>query len=171
MIDISKRLTDKQRDFFDGLSLHIDKPLYFYGSVNRSDYIKGKSDIDVDIFTDNENSTIHKLCDYLKLKKNDFKKCVLKTKNKVIYGYKVEYENEKDGIQTEMSIYNDSYKEYVLRDHSIGNNLPFYVVFALYIIKYIYYNLGILPKKIYKQIKKILMNENGEDKFILFNNS
>ena len=42
------------KDFFKRLENYLDDELYFYGSVNRSDYIHGKSDIDVAIFTDNE---------------------------------------------------------------------------------------------------------------------
>ena len=61
MDDIKNNLTQNEEVFFENLSLYIDKEIYFYGSIWRHDYIKGKSDIDIDIFTDNESSTIQKL--------------------------------------------------------------------------------------------------------------
>ena len=60
MEKINNKLPDDVEKFFKSLSKYIEKPLYFYGSVQRSDYFPGSSDIDVDIFTDNVNSTISK---------------------------------------------------------------------------------------------------------------
>ena len=62
----NKKLTENQKQFFDNLSIFINKPVYFYGSINRPDYIPGKSDIDIDIFADNENSTTQLLSNFLK---------------------------------------------------------------------------------------------------------
>ena len=92
MEQINNRLTDKQKEFFNNLSIYIDKPIYFYGSIIRMDYIPGKSDIDIDIFTDNELSTINMLCNYLGLNKYDFRKSVYKINSKMVYGYKGKYE-------------------------------------------------------------------------------
>ena len=58
------------KDFFVNLQNYLDTDLYFYGSVNRSDYVHGKSDIDVAIFTDNEYSTITKLQHFLHVKRS-----------------------------------------------------------------------------------------------------
>ena len=60
-------LTPYEKDFFTNLRNYIDKPLYFYGSIQRNDYFPGKSDIDIAIFTDNETSTIFLLGNYLNL--------------------------------------------------------------------------------------------------------
>ena len=60
------------------MSNYIDDEIYLYGSIRRMDYIPDKSDLDIDLFTDNENSLIYKLCNFLHLKKNDFKKVVYK---------------------------------------------------------------------------------------------
>ena len=57
------------KNFFIDLQNYLDTELYFYGSVNRSDYVHGKSDIDVAIFTDNEYSTISKLQHFLHVKR------------------------------------------------------------------------------------------------------
>ena len=165
--NINKRLTDKQKNFFNNLSIYIDKPMHFYGSINRSDYLPGKSDIDIDIFTDNESSTIHMLCNYLHLNKNKFRKSVYKINSKMIYGYKGKYEDELNDIKVEISIYNNKYKTIVLEDQESNRVLPFYVTIILLIIKILYYNLGFISKDIYRKCKQYLMNTNGEIKFIL----
>lgn len=77
-MEINNRLTQNEKIFFDNLSNYIDKKIYFYGSIQRPDYIKGKSDIDIDIFTDNESSTIQKLCNFLNKKKVILEKYFIK---------------------------------------------------------------------------------------------
>jgi hypothetical protein len=167
---INKRLTETQKDFFNKLSVYIENPIYFYGSINRSDYLPGKSDIDIDIFTDNETSTIHKLCNYLNLNRNVFRKSVYKIDSKMVYGYKGKYEDETNNINVEISVYNNRYKNTVLHDQESTNVLPFYVTIILIIAKFLYYNLGILPKDMYRKCKQYLMNKGGEMKFILVDN-
>ena len=43
---------------------YLDTKLYFYGSVQRNDYIDNVSDIDICIFSDNIDSTILKVQQY-----------------------------------------------------------------------------------------------------------
>jgi len=167
---VNNRLTENERIFFDNLSNYIDKEIYFYGSIQRPDYIKGKSDIDIDIFTENESSTIQKLCNFLNIKKSDFRKVFYKINNSMVYGYKGKYKDEINKIDVEISIYNDKYKTQVLYEHDNCRNLPFYITISLFIIKFIYYTLGIMPNKVYKRLKQLLMNKNGEVKFILLYN-
>ena len=54
------KLPEDVQLFLNNLKQYLDKPIYFYGSIQRPDYMSG-SDLDVDIFTDNEISTIEKL--------------------------------------------------------------------------------------------------------------
>jgi len=68
------KLPDDINAFFSKLSKYLDTKLLFYGSVQRSDYFPGSSDIDVDIFTDNVDSTITKLQHFLNVKKSKFKR-------------------------------------------------------------------------------------------------
>jgi len=169
-MDINNRLTQNENIFFENLSKYIDKQVYFYGSIQRPDYVKGKSDIDVDIFTDNESSTIQKLCNFLNLKKSDFRKVFYKIDNTMVYGYKTKYNDEINKINIELSVYNDKYKTIVLSDHANCNYLPFYITISLFIIKFFYYTLGIMPNNVYKRLKRFLMNKNDELKFILVDN-
>lgn len=163
---VNKRLTQNQKIFFNDLTNYIDEDIYYYGSILRPDFIKGKSDIDIDIFSSNEVSTINKLSNYLNVDKNQFRKFVYKIGKTLVRGYKVKYSNPEEEIESEISIYNDKYKELVLRDHSKDRCLPFYITIALFIVKFLFYNLQILPKKMYKRCKRFLMNDNDELKFI-----
>ena len=52
------KLTPYEQSFFDNLRNYIEKPIYFYGSIQRDDYFPQMSDIDIDIFSDNEHSTV-----------------------------------------------------------------------------------------------------------------
>jgi hypothetical protein len=167
---VKTRLTQNEEIFFESLSLYIDKEIYFYGSIQRPDYVKGKSDIDIDIFTDNESSTVEQLCNFLNVKKSEFRKIVYKINNVMIYGFKTKYTDETKKINVEISVYNDKYKNVVLYDHNNCRYLPFYITIALFIIKFLYYTLGIMPDKMYKRCKQFLMNPNDEMKFILMDN-
>ena len=167
MEQIDKKLTDKQKEFFYNLSMYIDKPLYFYGSIYRIDYLPGKSDIDVDIFTENESSTIQMLCNYLNINKSAFRKSFYKINSRIVHGYKAKYKDIKNNIEAEISVYNNKYKAIVLEDHNKARCLPFYISFLLIITKILYYNLGIISKDMYKQVKINLMNPGSEFKFIL----
>jgi len=167
MESIKSKLTQNQKIFFENMSQYIDKELYFYGSIKRIDYIKGKSDVDVDIFTENENSTIQKLCNFLNLKKSDFKKIIYKTNKLLIYGYKTKYKDDVNKLDVEISVYDEKYQPLVLYDHNNECYLPFYITITLFIIKTLYYNLGIISDKSYRRCKQFLMNPNDEMRFIL----
>ena len=168
MIDINKRLTENQKDFFNRLSINVDDIyIHFYGSIKRLDYIENKSDIDIDIFTNNENSTIIKLSNFLNINKSDFKKIVYVINNRIIVGYKTKYIDEKKNINVEMSIYNEKYKEIVIKKHDEGINLPFYKLILLYIIKVCYYNLKIVSSENYSILKNIINHNTNERNFIL----
>ena len=58
-------LSPYSKTFFKKLSNYLDTKIYYFGSIQRNDYFPKSSDIDIDIFTDNEKSTILKLQNYL----------------------------------------------------------------------------------------------------------
>lgn len=155
------------KHFFLKLGNYLDNQIYYFGSIQRDDYFPGKSDIDVDLFTTNESSTIMKLQNFLGIEKYKFKKFVYKLHKtkKIVYGHKVKYEDPDNKFFTELSIYNEKDKEDVLLEHNSKAILPFYVSWLLIILKIIYYNLGILPEDTYSYFKKIIMNfmVEGED--------
>jgi predicted nucleotidyltransferase len=148
------------KQYFYKLGKYLDTKIYFYGSIQRNDYFSQSSDIDVDIFTENESSLIAKLHNFLGIEKYKFKKFIynLHKSNKLVHGIKVKYENEENNFATEISIYSEKDKVYVLEEHNSKTDLPFHISILLVILKYFYYNLCILPKGIYKYLKKIIMN-------------
>lgn len=147
--------------FFNNLSEELDKKLFFYGSIQRDDYFPGKSDIDVDIFTDNIESTITKMQHFLNVPKKKFKKFIFRLKdcnNKVITGYKIMYKNDKDHFSAEFSIYNEKNKECILKNQLLKIKLPFYASWMLIILKFIYYNLGLMSRTIYAKYKGYILH-------------
>ena len=106
------------KKFFINLQKYVDTDLYFYGSVNRPDYVHGKSDIDVAIFTDNEYSIITKLQHFLHVKRNAFDKVVWKLEGKMVYGYKIKCD-EYTNIKCEIAIYNNNFKKIRMTTPSI----------------------------------------------------
>ena len=103
------KLPEKIQQFFKELSNYLDTKLLFYGSVQRNDYFPGSSDIDVDIFTDNEDAIIVKMQHFLHVKKDSFKKVVwrLNHNNQIVNGHKIMYKNKEENFSVEFSIYNE----------------------------------------------------------------
>lgn len=146
------------KDFFKRLENYLDTELYFYGSVNRSDYVHGKSDIDVLIFTDNEYSVIHKLQHFLHVKRNAFDKLVWKINGDMVYGYKIKCEKYID-IKCEIAIYNNDFKNTILNELKQYNSIPLYVSIMLFILKSIHYTFPLISKNTYETYKRSIFNE------------
>jgi hypothetical protein len=153
------KLPEKVERFFINLSEYLDTKILYYGSVQRADYFEGMSDIDVDIFTDNTNSMINKLQHFLNISKKKFKKIVwrLNYNNQVVYGEKVFYKSPSKDFQVEFSIYDEKYKKGVLKEHLRKIVLPFYAIWILTILKFIYYQLNLLDKNTFNYFKKKIM--------------
>jgi hypothetical protein len=165
-------LTPYEKDFFDKLRNYIEKPIYFYGSIQRDDYFPQMSDIDIDIFSDNEKSTIILIQNFLNLNKSNFKKSFYKMDktNLVIPGYKSKYIDEDYDLNVEISVYNEKYKGEILREHTSKFNLPIYITIVLIFLKILHYNLKLLPTSYYSKFKKFLTNnfyDNNKAEFII----
>lgn len=154
-------LTKNEKIFFDGVSNYLESPLYFYGSIQRSDYLQGQSDIDVGIFTDNETATVARLMNYLHIPKSAFKGFAIEhhRNNKIIKGVKVFYKDPSGEFSAEFAIVNTTYKNLFLTYHEDKTILPFYISFCLIILKIFHYQIGILPHSYYATLKNILMTE------------
>ena len=158
-------LTPYSKQFFNKLSNYLDTKLYFFGSIQRSDYFPRSSDIDVDIFTDNESSTILKLQNLLNIDKHDVRKFVYKLRhcNRLAHGYKLKYRDEQNNFSTEILVFNDIYKDDVIREHNSKSAFPFYISYLLILLKFIYYDLHLMSKGWYLSFKRKLMNGSKED--------
>ena len=165
-------LTLYEKEFFDKLKNYIDKPIYFYGSIQRDDYFPQLSDIDIDIFTDNVFSTLVLLQNFLNINKKEFKKSFYKIDktNTVVPGYKSKYIDEANKLTVEISVYDEKYKKEILQEHQSKFNLPFYITALLCVLKFLHHNLGILPIYYYSRFKKYLTNncyDNNKSVFLV----
>ena len=156
-------LTIDEQRLINGLREYLDTELYFYGSIQRNDYIAGKSDIDVAIFTDNEKSVILKMQNYLNVDKSKFRKVLwkLKQNNTITYGYKLRY--HRNNMLFEFAIYNEKAKQDVIQFQDTTILIPFYVTWLLQILKLLYYQLHIIPYNWYMDFKKFVFKW-GTDK-------
>lgn len=157
------KLTPYEKDFFDKLRNYIDKPIYFYGSIQRDDYLPQASDIDIDIFSNNINSTLFLLKNFLHsygATESEFKKTIYRmSKNdNVIFGYKGMYIDESKNLKVEIALYDEKDKENVLHEHQRKLDFPFYITFILVFLKTLYYNLGIISTKYYKTFKNFVLD-------------
>jgi hypothetical protein len=71
----------------------------------------------------------------------------------IITGYKIKYEIDENGIEFDLLVYDDKYRKAVLQNIYDINNLPFYIITILYILKILYYKLQLISKKIYNNLK------------------
>ena len=149
-------LPNKLQRFFKRIENDLDTELYFYGSVTRSDYIPNKSDIDVAIFTDNEYSDMHKLQHILVVNKHDIDKVVWKLNGHMIYGYKIKIKD----IDCEISIFNNDFKSILLDEFTKPNKNNSIIIYSLiYILKLFYYQIPLINKQNYAELKRYIMNE------------
>jgi hypothetical protein len=155
------KMSPNEELFFKELSNYLELPMYYFGSIQRADYFPGKSDIDIDIFTDNETSIVTKMQHFLHLKRSEFKKFVwrLNLNNKVVYGYKVMYKDPEQNIIAEFSIYNNNDKQDILKEHNQKKILPFYILWSLILLKILFYNMGIIDKHYFRYLKKKLLTK------------
>ena len=156
-IHANNKLTDHASSFFNRLRDYLERPVYFYGSILRTDYIHGKSDIDVDIFTDNEASTISQLSAFLHIPKRKFKRIITTmpkpSTSNLIYGHKVAYYDDENSLKVEFAIYNEKYKREILSTHLSKSVLPTHASLLLWILKILFYHLQIISLDTYRFLK------------------
>lgn len=148
------------KNFFNKIENYLNTKIYYFGSVQRSDYFFGVSDIDTCLFTKNESATILKLQNLLNKPKHAFKKVVnyLPTSKKIVYGHVLFYKDKEHKFSTDICIYDEKYKEYVLKDNQFKIDIPFYISFLLLIVKTLHYQLHLLSKPMYNYLKKRIMD-------------
>ena len=136
METINYKLSKPKIEFLQNMQEYLDTKLYFYGSIQRYDYIDNVSDIDICIFTDNVDNSILNIQQYLSVDKKYIKKFYVKTQNKEIKnGYKIFYKNS--FIKIEISIYETKYKESILEELNQGIYIPYFYSIIILILKYI----------------------------------
>ena len=157
-------INEETQMFLDKLSNAINSKLHLFGSVLTNDYYPNKSDIDIDIFSDNVAATKYNLFAFLNNHNNSkkdivFKKFVFVTnKDKIINGIKTSYKNEQNKIFLELNIFDTTIKEYVLNERRYKQNFPFYVTALYSIIKFCHYELNLISVVNYRSLKELCLN-------------
>jgi hypothetical protein len=153
---VPSRLSDELRQFFWRLKDATEHELCFYGSVLRSDYVPGKSDIDLAIFTDNEDSLLSKLSHVLGVRRDDFSTVVWKLNGEMLHGHKLALPD----VPCEICVYNNDYRDTLLREFMIPLRNSSVIVFALlFVLKLLYYQIPLLSKTVYARWKRWIMND------------
>ena len=148
------KLNNFNSNLFEKLKEYLDTPIYFYGSIQRWDFFPDYSDIDIDIFTDNTESTLNKLTNFLNIDKRTIEPVIFRTRTRdLIKGYKLSYENIRDKLRLEISVYNEKDKEIILTEHKRSIDLPIIVGLILIIIKFVYYKLKLIDKDLFNYLK------------------
>lgn len=161
MDDIKEKIGENKCYFLQKLENYIENKLIYFGSIKRCDYMPENSDIDIAIITDNINSTLKRLQNFLNLHDNKIRKIVQKIPKKdgVIYGYKTNYDDLDNGLSLEIVIYDKKYEKYIMEHIDVVNNIPIYILLPLIILKILYYKLHIISKENLKYFKAIILHK------------
>jgi predicted nucleotidyltransferase len=171
MEDIKDRLGEYRYNYFKNLQNYLDTELYFYGSIKRYDYFEKGSDIDITIITDNVHSKLSKLKIYLNAKKKDVKKIYqnfYENPDRVVVGYKIKYQDDENNLIFDILIYDEKYRDVVMENMDAINNFPSYILVLLVMLKSIYYNLGLITKDMYLQLKSLIFTSYFSKQLILY---
>ena len=154
-------LTYEQSLFFSTIAPYIGLPFYYFGSIQRSDYIVGESDVDVDIFSHQPEKIVKRFLHILNGPYVSVKRVWWKFEENEITGYKVKYKRPViDGVtseklKVEFSIYGEDVKHLVLKRHRDQIFVPPYVSAILFFMKVIF-----RKNWIYYAVKKQLLSRN-----------
>ena len=153
------RLDDYKYNFLLDLQNHLDQDLIFFGSINRLDYFKNNSDIDIAIITENTHSVLFKIQHYLNVDKTDIKKIYQQFNKKntnIVRGYKIKYKDVENNFKFDLVVYDEKYRPFVLDNIYKHNTMPIVLSTLLCILKFLFYKLYLFPKSFFMQIKNAI---------------
>ena len=153
------KLDEYKYNFLVDLQNHLNQDLIFYGSINRMDYFKNNSDIDIAIITDNTRSVLFKIQHYLKIDKTNIKKIYQQFNKKntnIVRGYKIKYKDVENNFRFDMNVYDEKYRTFVLDNIYKHNTMPIVLSALLCILKFLFYKLYLFPKSFFMQIKNAI---------------
>lgn len=172
MEEINNNLPINLRDFLNKLRGYVGLPIYYYGSIQRTDFLIGNSDIDASIFCNDINSTILKLITFLTSKTNGKikrKQIIWRIDNNIVYGSRLVYKDDPTNLRMEINIFDEKYKNLIIKQEQREINLPFFISAILLIVKTIFYKFRLMDLSTYKLCKTFLLNTlmgNKKDDFV-----
>ena len=155
MDDIKDRLTDYKYNFLSKMKEYLETEFIFYGSIKRIDYLENNSDIDIAILTDNPTSMLAKIKNFLNIKNTKIKKIYQTFNNQpsLINGYKFTYKDDEQNWGFDVVIYNEIYRDIIIKDIYYINNLSLITTIILYILKVLYYKLHLISQSTFLETK------------------
>ena len=153
------KLDDYKYNFLLDLQTHLNQELIFFGSINRMDYFKNNSDIDLAIITDNTHSVLFKIQHYLNVDKTNIKKIYQQFNKKttnIVRGYKIKYKDVDRNFRFDLVVYDEKYRPFVLDNIYKHNTMPIVLSALLCILKFLFYKLYLFPKSFFMQLKNAI---------------
>ena len=99
---------------------------------------------------------MYKLQHILVVNKHDIHKVVWKLNGHMIYGYKIKIKD----IDCEISIFNNDFKNILLDEYTKPNKNNSIIIYSLlYILKLFYYQIPLINRQTYIELKRYIMNE------------
>ena len=94
-----------------------------------------------------------------------------KNTNIIIPGYKLKYNDKINKINAEFAIFNEKNKNLIIELHKSKFSISYFVCLIILFIKFLYYELKIIPSKIFQRLKNYLIGITEEDNnnFIILN--
>ena len=172
--NIASKLTNQQISFLEEIQEYIGCKFYYYGSIERMDYMPGKSDIDIDVITPNVYSTLFKLRQFLSTPEQVVQNIMWTARKPVKYTFyckKIKFAN--DFIKLELSIYDEKYKSRLLEIRDFKRDIPLSALMIVYILKTFYYKLNMISTSNIAAAKKFIMGSllDMEDDYIVIKNT
>ena len=159
MENYKDKLDDYKYNFLLDLQTHLNQELIFFGSINRMDYFKNNSDIDIAIITDNTHSVLFQIQHYLNVDKTNIKKIYQQFNKKttnIVRGYKIKYKDVDRNFRFDLVVYDEKYRPFVLDNIYKHNTMPIVLSALLCILKFLFYKLYLFPKSFFMQIKNAI---------------
>lgn len=151
-------LTDRQSHFFRQLQMRTQCVPYFYGSIQRADYIAGDSDIDLSLFAANPEACVSALALWLGIPKTEIHPFVWRVdRGAVVHGYKYAHRDTHDPHapwSCDICIYSRRDRPILLEEYREKMHLPWWTIGALVLLKLLHYWIGIVGLDTYKWWKK-----------------
>jgi predicted nucleotidyltransferase len=161
MEKVKEKLGEYKYTFLNNFQNYLDTELIFFGSIQRSDFFTNSSDIDIIIISDNVKSILSKIQYYLHIDKKEIKKIYQQYSlydKGMNTGYKIKYKDIFKNIEFDLLVYDEKYRKSVMQNVNDINNLPFYIISVLYILKYLHYTLQLIRKSVYNNWKCLLFH-------------
>ena len=159
MENYKDKLDDYKYNFLLDLQTHLNQELIFFGSINRMDYFKNNSDIDIAIITDNTHSVLFQIQHYLNVDKTNIKKIYQQFNKKttnIVRGYKIKYKDVDRNFRFDLVVYDEKYRPFVLDNIYKHNTMPIVLSALLCILKFLFYKLYLFPKSFFMQLKNAI---------------